>query len=43
MFGYIEIAINVKKQVASYLVGYPLYRQHWLLFVSIHASIIPAG
>ena len=36
------------KQVVSQLsskeiTGYPLYMQHWLLFVSVHANTIPAG
>ena len=25
------------------IAGYPLYRQHWLLFVPVHANTIPAG
>ena len=24
------------------IADYPLYRQHWLLFVSVHANTIPA-
>ena len=25
------------------IAGYTFYRQHWLLFISIHANTIPAG
>ena len=40
---YVGIVIKVRNQVASYvcsqeIAGYPPYRQHWLLFVSVHAN-----
>ena len=43
-----RITVKVRKQVASWLscyemANYPLYKLHWLLFVSVLANIIPAG
>ena len=38
------ISSKLASQLSSYeITGYPLYKLHWLLFVSIHTNTIPAG
>ena len=41
---YIKVRKQVCSQLSSYeTTDYPLYKKHWLLFVSVHENMIPAG